>query len=122
MKQRKARKILLIIVIIFFIVCCLTSTVLADGYDTSGWTNDVSGGADTAVETVMGIGINVVRIVGIGISIIMLSYVAIKYMMAAPDERASFKKSAMLLVLGAALVFASTNILTRISDIAGSLF
>ena len=50
----------------------------------------------------------------------MLTYVAIKYMSAAPSEKADFKKSATGFVVGAVVLFATTNILGVIADFAKS--
>ena len=79
---------------------------------------DKSGKLRTATKNVMGTAIQVIRIVGTGIAIIMLTYVAIKYMTAAPTEKADFKKSATAYVVGAIVLFASTNILTIIANFA----
>lgn len=71
-----------------------------------------------ATQNVMGTIINTIRIVGTGVSIIMITYVAIKYMSAAPNEKAEFKKSAMAFIVGAVILFASSNLLGVIADFA----
>ena len=50
----------------------------------------------------------------------MLTYVAIKYMSAAPSEKAEFKKSATAMIVGAIVLFAATQILTVIANFATS--
>ena len=77
-----------------------------------------SGEITKNVKSVMGTAIEVIRIVGTGISIIMLTYIAIKYMSAAPNQKSEFKKSATGYILGAVVLFASTNILNLIVDFA----
>ena len=77
-------------------------------------TNDSS--ADQIAQKTMGTAINVIRIVATGVSVVMLSYVGIKYMMAAPSEKAEFKKSATIFIVGAILIFAAGNILTIITN------
>ena len=62
--------------------------------------------------------VNVIRVVGTGMAIVMLTYVAIKYMSAAPQEKAEFKKSATAYVVGAIVLFAASNILKVITDFA----
>lgn len=85
------------------------------------WTNTAHGTSlSTATQNVVGTIINTIRIIGTGIAIIMLTYVAIKYIMAAPQEKADFKKSATAYIVGAIVLFASTNILTVIADFASS--
>ena len=83
------------------------------------WGNGVDdGGVIQSTQSIVGTAINIIRIVGTGIAIIMLTYVAIKYMSAAPSEKAEFKKSAMALIVGAIVLFAATNILSIIANFA----
>lgn len=69
-------------------------------------------------QNVMGTLINTIRIIGTGVAIVMLTYIGIKYIMAAPSEKADFKKSATAYIVGAVVLFASTNILKIIADFA----
>lgn len=75
-----------------------------------------SAGANQATQRLMGTAINTIKIVGTGTAIVMITYMGIKYMMAAPSEKAEFKKSASIYIVGAVLVFATTNILAIIID------
>lgn len=72
----------------------------------------------STTQNIMGTIINTIRIVGTGIAIIMISYIAIKYMSAAPTEKAEFKKSATAYIVGAVILFASSNILAVIINFA----
>lgn len=72
--------------------------------------------ANEAAERAMGTAIDTIRIVGTGTAIVMITYMGIKYMMAAPTEKAEFKKSASIYIVGAVLIFAATNILAVIID------
>ena len=85
--------------------------------EAEGWGTDDDGISNTA-KNIVGSIISVIRVVGMGIAIIMITYVAIKYMSAAPSEKAEFKKSATALIVGAVVLFASTNILAIIADFA----
>lgn len=76
--------------------------------------------ADNAAQNIMGTGIQTVKIVGYGISIVMLLYIGIKYMLAAPSEKADLKKSLVIFVVGAVLVFAATTVLDVINNFATS--
>ena len=120
--RKKSIKMLITILIMIFCVFCISQNVFATdedkgAFNTSTWDN-ASGSADSAAQNIMGTAINVIRIVATGISIIMISYIGIKYMMAAPSERADLKKSLVIFTVGAALVFASGNILAIIIDFA----
>lgn len=115
------KKIISIAVIFVIAIILIQNTVFA-----YNWKNEISGadswkgdnGIVNTTKTVMGTGIAVIRTVGTGIAIIMLTYVAIKYMTAAPNEKAEFKKSATAFIVGAIVLFASTNILGIIADFA----
>lgn len=72
-------------------------------------------------KSVMGTIITVMRVVGTGIAIIMLTYVAIKYMSAAPSEKAEFKKSATAYIVGAVVLFGASGILGIINNFASNI-
>lgn len=88
--------------------------------DANSWAPQDDGGVSSATQSIVGSIITVIRIVGVGIAIIMTTYVAIKYMSAAPNEKAEFKKSATGLIVGAIVLFATTQILGIIADFATS--
>ncbi len=81
---------------------------------------DTNKSVANTTQRIVGTIINVIRIVGTGIAIIMITYVAIKYMSAAPSEKAEFKKSATAMIVGAIVLFATTNILSVIANFASS--
>ena len=87
-----------------------------DGFDSAAPSQNIT----TTTGRIMGTIINTIRIVGTGVAIIMIMYVAIKYMSAAPTEKAEFKKSATAYIVGAVVLFASSNILKVIADFATS--
>ena len=72
----------------------------------------------TKTNTVMNQILGVVQIVAIGVAVIMLIVLAIKYISAAPGEKADIKKGAMIYVVGAVLLFGATGILQIIKTFA----
>ncbi len=139
--MKKNLKIIYVLFIFVSIVFLLGNTALAagqqqsqnDGGSTTGsssswatkylsdaenWGAEDDGGISETTQTIVGSIITVIRIVGIGIAIIMTTYVAIKYMSAAPNEKAEFKKSATGLIVGAVVLFATSGILGIIADFA----
>ena len=52
----------------------------------------------------------------------MLVVLGIKYVVAAPSEKADIKKSAFIYVVAAIFLFAAVNILAVIQDFAGDMF
>lgn len=76
---------------------------------------------DGKVQKIIGAALSVVRIVGTGMALIMIAAVAIKYMSAAPSERADIKKSAIIYVVGAVVLFAGANLVGLIQTFAGNI-
>ena len=60
-----------------------------------------SSGASKSAQNIIGALITIVRIIGTGVAIIMLIVLAIKYISAAPSDKAEIKKHAVVYVVGA---------------------
>ena len=69
------------------------------------------------INTVIGF----IQIVGTGISVIMVTILGIKYMLAAPADKADVKKQITPLLIGAIILFASANIIQIVANFAGTL-
>lgn len=82
--------------------------------------NDTTGTVDK-VNNITATVITAVRIVGITVAIVMLLVVAMKYMTAAPGDKADIKKSAIQYVVGAIVLFAVTGILGIISQFSNAI-
>lgn len=80
--------------------------------------NEYTGNAATKANNIVTNLIIIFRIVGITAAILMLLVVAMKYMTAAPSEKAEIKKSSVVYIVGAVILFAVTGILGIISDLA----
>ena len=70
------------------------------------------------VNTITGTIITSIRIIGVAIAIVMLLTLAMKYMTAAPGDKADIKKSAIQYVVGALVLFGAVGILDIISKFA----
>ena len=73
------------------------------------------------VNTVTGTIITSIRVVGVAVAIVMLLTVAMKYMTAAPGDKADIKKSAIQYVVGAIVLFAVTGILGIINQFSSGI-
>lgn len=112
--MRNKKSMILILVILILVITGFFSVSFAaasSNFNFAAFDGEGNTKVNAATEKTMGTAVSVIRIVATGISIIMLSYIGIKYMMAAPQEKADFKKSISIYVLGAILIFASGNIL-----------
>ena len=80
--------------------------------------NDNANIADTAYN-ITGQILSIVQIIGVAVAVIMLIVVAIKYISAAPSDKAEIKKHIVVYVVGAVILFAATGILEIIKNFAG---
>ena len=86
------------------------STVTKSAKDTTG--------AASSLNALIGAAITVVQVVGVGVAIIMLIVLAIKYISAAPGDKADIKKHAVVYVVGAVVLFAASGILGIVKNFA----
>ena len=77
-----------------------------------------SGKLQGSLKTVSGNILGAVQIIGTAVAVIMLIVLAIKYISAAPGDKAEIKKHAVVYVVGAVLLFAASNILGLIQQAA----
>lgn len=75
----------------------------------------------TKVNNVVSVVITIARVIGVAVAIVMLLVVAMKYMTAAPGEKADIKKSAVVYVVGAVVLFAVTGILGIINTFSSNI-
>jgi hypothetical protein len=72
--------------------------------------------AKSATKKIINAVLGTIRLVGTAISLGILLVISIKYMVASAGERADIKKYALNYIIGAVVLFASTNILVIIKD------
>ena len=139
MKIGKRTLVILVVLILFFITNTTivnASSVIGgegsqlhrDGEGVQGDEIDILDGfgakksntGDTVMKSA-NIVIGIIQAVGIAAAIIMLIMVAIKYLTAAPGEKADIKKSIIIYVVGAVLLFAATGILGIIQGFANEI-
>ena len=77
-------------------------------------TNPTNNGLTTTVGNIMGI----IEFICYAAAVILIVLLGIKFMTAAPDAKAEIKKSAVIYVIGAVLVFAAGVLLNLIKNVA----
>ena len=114
--------ILIAIVLIASIVPMVNATTTAASISAGTmFSNAVDNtGASGTVSTIIGSIITIVQIIGVGVAIIMLIVLAIKYISAAPGDKADIKKHAVVYVVGAIVLFAASGILGIIKQFAAA--
>lgn len=115
------------IVKVMFVFCTLmilvSNTVSLAAYE---WKIDRFDGKsdstlDNKAENIVGSIISVLRIIATGVAIVMIIAVAMKYMSAAPGDRADIKKHAVVYIVGAVVLFGASGILTIIKNFATNI-
>lgn len=110
-------KVFLIFVMVFGFINSVQATEVIgamDGLHNTTYTNEK---LKPIINTVIGF----IQITGTGISVIMVTVLGIKYMLAAPSDKADVKKQIAPLLIGAVLLFASVNIIQIIADFSATL-
>ena len=90
-----------------------TDTKFSNAQDTSG--------AASSLNTLIGAAITIVQVVGSGVAVVMLIVLAIKYISAAPSDKAEIKKHAVVYVVGAIVLFAASGILGIVKQFSNSV-
>ena len=119
MKLEKILKIVIHIVLISVIICIwLPSEVHAD-WGITGLVGDRSGTTEISV-----FGNKVVQIIstiGSILSVIVIIVLGIKYMMGSVEEKATYKKTLLPFIIGAAFIFAASTIANIVYNVAINL-
>lgn len=117
--KNKMLKIVTFFAIVVMLVSVFSTVFADDLLDPSKVT---ASNTDTAakVNTLMGQILGIVQVIAIGVAVIMLIVLAIKYISAAPSEKADIKKGMITYVVGAVLLFGATAILQFIKTFAGN--
>lgn len=120
MKKKTIVKIMSIALMVAMIAMCLNNIALAatDVNNTmdipSGTGSNTSRTFASILNTILGI----TQVIGVAIAVIMLIVLAIKYISAAPGDKAEIKKHAVVYIVGAVVLFAASGILGIIRKFA----
>ncbi len=116
-------RIILIVALLIVGVFFINNEVFAVAQKGKSLVNSFSGTGTNVIDTTEGGGLidkiagpilSVMRIVAIGIGMIMITFLGIKYMSAAPTEKASIKNQLIAFAVGLAVVVSATTILQMI--------
>lgn len=114
--SKRTAKMLTIVTIILGIILA-TSMVFAS-YDLP---TASSSPADQSIRNLSGMLLSVAQLVGVAVAVIMLIVLAIKYISAAPNDKAEIKKHAVVYIVGAIVLFAASGILGIIKNFATAI-
>ena len=116
----KAKKIIVFLIIIIFILTISTTVFAGDDF-LSDFKGDTSTGASDRVNNALGIALGIIQVVGMAIAVIMLIILGIKYISAAPSDRAEIKKHAIVYVVGAFIMFGAAGIVGIVKEFGKNL-
>ena len=106
-----------IIISLVFILPVFADSPPGKGTMQSAMQNPWSGnsGVSSAGSKILGI----IQLVGNAFSIGILIIIGVRFVSAAPSEKAEIKKNMVPYLIGATLVFASVNVVSMMSEMAG---
>lgn len=123
----KLMKVMAVVLLAVILVASIATTVNAMDFNAASNTStvtdtakDTSGAADS-INRIIGSVLTIVQVVGCGVAVIMLIVLAIKYISAAPGDKADIKKHAVVYVVGAVVLFAASGILQIVKNFAGNI-
>ena len=118
--MKKSKKILLrILPILMFGLLLVTSNVFAAKVSAG----DPAGGSP--ISQIQTLGKNIWSTITVIVQIAAIAaivFAGVRYMFASADDKADIKKQTVILIVGAALVFAAVPIAKFIQETAGSMF
>lgn len=119
MNKKTIFKILSIALMVAMVAMCLGNVALADvDYNPDG----VGGTTATKFQSILNTFLGLAQVIGIAIAVIMLIVLAIKYISAAPGDKAEIKKHAVVYIVGAVVLFAASGIIQIIKTFAKDTF
>ena len=119
--MKRIAKILTALIIIATIATML-SAVFADGAsDTLSKLKGNTGAAPTGITTTANNIIGIVQVICYAAAIIMLIILGVQFITASPEGKATIKKSAVIYIVGAIIVFAAGTLLSVISNLSTSV-
>ncbi|MBQ3414157.1 MAG: hypothetical protein IJH39_02165 [Clostridia bacterium] len=119
MNNKLINKLIFIILIINILIFCINTTSFA--IDTARYSAIYNSGIDGKVLNVGNDIIGIVQVAGVGIAIIMLIVNAVRFILAAPDQKAQIKGQLIIYTIGAFLLFAGTTIFSMIAHEAKNI-
>ncbi len=124
--KRNVIKAMLVVLVALLVVTMFASSASAVNFSDVNEKTAISGakdesGAASSVQRIIGAILTVVQVVGSGVAVIMLIVLAIKYISAAPSDKAEIKKHAVVYVVGAVVLFAASGIIGIVRNFAGNV-
>lgn len=108
---------ILFLIMLLFNTTVEASSVVSDIKSNMSTSTSVSNSVKSTGQTVLG----VLNIVATGTAIVMLLYIAIKYMISAPDAKAEYKKTATMYAIGAVIIFIAPKLARMVINMSQNI-
>ena len=115
--SKRTARIITIATIILGILLATTMVFAGDYTIPTAKTSPI----DDKMQDIAGKFLSVAQIIGVAVAVIMLIVLAIKYISAAPNDKAEIKKHAVVYIVGAIVLFAASGILGLIKSMATAI-
>ena len=118
--MKKTVKIMSTILLVIMLLTSVSSVVFATDAKSALKSYDKA----TVDSNVMNFGntiVPIVRAIGVIAAVVILMVVGIKYMMGSAEEKAEYKKTMPAYVIGAVLVFAASQVIAFIAEMASGI-
>lgn len=116
--SKKVMKILTVLLLIAMLCNICTTVFAADGFDGFKEIEPQGSSLASSVQNIGGYILGVAQVIGMVVAVVMLVVLAIKYISAAPNDKAEIKKHAVVYIVGAIVLFAASGILQIIKNVA----
>ena len=116
--NKKSLKLAVSLIVLLLIASLTTFSFCVDPSLVDDGTINVTSGAGQEVQQTANRIIGIFQFVGTAAAVIILVFIGIKYMSAAPSEKADIKKSAVIYIIGAVLLFAAPNVVAIIFNLS----
>ena len=107
----KISKVLSIVVVALILVASIANVAYAID---PGSIKPVTVSGASKITSIGGKLLNVIQIMGSVVAVLILVVLGIKYMMGSTEEKAEYKKTLIPYIIGAALIFAASNIASMV--------
>ena len=121
------KTIIKIMITLYVIVVCTCTMCYAQDEGIKSLVSSMDGtsspnmGAEHGTVKIVNTAIGLLQIAGSGIALLVITIMGIKYILAAPGEKADIKKMATPIVIGCVLVFGAVNLAAIIESFSGSV-
>lgn len=123
MHKSKIIKVIIILAISFITILNLNIKVLGstDPIENANYYKPSTSISEPELEKKAGVILGGINVVGVIVSVVTLMIVGIKYMFGSVEEKAEYKKTMTMYLIGAVLVFSITTIPNILYKIASSI-